>query len=156
MRAYQWLLLSLTCYIASIRADSPPVSVNVDATSSGDTFIHKWKRSFGSGHAQLTLRDDWRSHLKQAVNDLGMMTLGFRYHGMILIFDLSLYTGMTGVRYHGMFDDDMGPVVMRDDTGRFIYNWTLIDSTWDELLSNEVRPIIIGLENSHPLNCTHP
>ena len=40
----------------------------------------------GSGHAALTVREDWQTHLKQAVRDLGL----------------------AGVRYHGIFDDDMG------------------------------------------------
>ena len=31
-----------------------PVDVSVDATSAGTPFKHKWKRSFGSGHAALT------------------------------------------------------------------------------------------------------
>ena len=50
---------------------SLPVSVAVDM-SSLSPFEHTWKRSWGSGHAALTLRDDWRQHLKRAVDDLGL------------------------------------------------------------------------------------
>ena len=63
---------------------------------------------FVTGHAALTLRDDWRRHLKQAVHDMGL----------------------EGVRYHGLFDDDQGPVV----SGPGVYNFTLLDSTWDFLV----------------------
>ena len=38
--------------------------------------------------------------------------------------------GLGGVRYHGIFDDDMGPVVT-GPPGRRVYNWTLIDQSWD-------------------------
>ena len=55
------------------------------------------------------------AHLKQAVTDLGLR----------------------GVRYHGLFDDDMAVV-----TAPNTYNWTAIDSTWDYLLSLGVRPIV--------------
>ena len=109
-----------------------PVTVVVDATGAtaagtsatgGTPFEHRWKRSFGSGHAALTLRDDWRSHLQQAATELGLQ----------------------GVRYHGLYDDDMGPVVTRSGNvpgGALQFNWTLVDSTWDFLLSRGVRPIV--------------
>ena len=61
----------------------------------------------------MTLRDDWRRHLKQAVHDMGL----------------------EGVRYHGLFDDDQGPVV----SGPGVYNFTLLDSTWDFLVRACVR-----------------
>ncbi len=93
------------------------VLVGVDATGAGAPFAHKWKRSFGSGHSALTLREDWRSQLSQATQELGLH----------------------GVRYHGLFDDDMGPVVELSPSGEYVYNWTLIDSTWDFLKSRGVR-----------------
>ena len=99
------------------------VEVVVDAAdaNAATPFVHRWKRSFGSGHAALTLRDDWRAHMRQAADELGMQ----------------------GVRYHGLFDDDMGPVVTRGaDGGQLVYNWTLVDSTWDALLAQGVRPIV--------------
>ena len=57
------------------------------------------KRSFGSGHATLTLRPDWQKHLVQAVNDLGL----------------------GGVRHHGLLDDDMRVV-----TAPGVYNFSLV------------------------------
>jgi hypothetical protein len=77
----------------------------VDTTAKATQFPPYWKRSFGSGHAAITLRDDWQSHLKQAVDELGLQ----------------------GVRYHGLFDDDMGPVV----TAHRTYNFSKIKASWD-------------------------
>ena len=45
---------------------------------------------------------------------------------------------MGGVRFHGMFGDDMGPVV----TAPGVYNFTQIDSTWDFLHGNQIKPVV--------------
>jgi hypothetical protein len=91
-------------------APPPPsggVTVTVDASGSGaKPFSHVWKRSFGSGHAALGLRDDWQWALKRAANELGLQ----------------------GVRQHGLLDDDMGVVV-----GHRTYNWTNVDKLWDAI-----------------------
>jgi len=42
----------------------------VDLTAPTTPFAHYWKKSFGSGHASLTLRTDWQAHLKLAVEQL--------------------------------------------------------------------------------------
>lgn len=108
--------------------DPVPVSVVVDATSAGVPFAHKWKRSFGSGHASLTLRPDWRSHLVKASTQLGL----------------------SGVRYHGIFDDDMAVVPAPG-----VYNFTLVDDTGDFLLKNGVRPIVeLSFMPAFVANCT--
>ena len=95
------------------------VDVVVNTTAKGEPFEHKWKKSFGSGHSSLTLRDDWRAHLALAAEQLGL----------------------GGVRYHGIFDDDMA-VVTRGADGQIAYNFTLVDSTWDFLLAHGVKPIV--------------
>ena len=92
----------------------PTVNVTV-STTGGAPFEHRWKRSFGSGHASLTLRADWRSHLTAAATELGL----------------------AGVRYHGLFDDDMHVV-----TAPGKYDFSAVDSTWDFLIASGVRPIV--------------
>jgi xylan 1,4-beta-xylosidase len=97
------------------------VEVDLRTPSSFKPFAHYWKRSFGSGHAALSLRPDWQSHLKQAVDDLGV----------------------GGVRFHGIFDDDMGPVVPNTAAMQSQnYNFTLIDKTWDYQVSLGVVPLV--------------
>ena len=92
-----------------------PVTVVVDTAANPTPFEHFWKKTFGSGHARLTLREDWQLHLKQARDELGL----------------------GGVRYHGIFDDDMGVVV-----GHRQYNWTLIDASWDFQVSLGLTPVV--------------
>ena len=92
--------------------------MTVDAASPGaaSPFVHKWKRSFGSGHASLTLREDWRRQAALAARELGMQ----------------------GVRFHGMFGDDMGPVV----PAAGVYNFSQLDSTWDFLRAAGIKPVV--------------
>ena len=104
MRAFAAMAtpLSFVLQLAAASAAAPiPVDIAVDTTAAPTPFPHFWKTTFGSGHARLTLRADWQLHLKQARDELGL----------------------GGVRYHGIFDDDMGVV-----TGHRQYNWTLIDA----------------------------
>ena len=55
--------LPLLCLLGNTLA-AVDLQVVVDiSTAQGAPFAHKWKRSFGSGHSALTLRDDWRSQL---------------------------------------------------------------------------------------------
>lgn len=71
----------------------PPMTtatVTVDLQGTLTPFPHTWKRIFGAGHAALGLRADFQSQLRRAVRELGL----------------------GGVRQHGLFDDDMGPVVV--------------------------------------------
>lgn len=49
-----------------------PVAVDVDGSAASKAFPPFWKRSFGSGHAALTLRPDWQAHLARAVRELGL------------------------------------------------------------------------------------
>ena len=114
---------TMVCMFATACASAvtppPPVrsSVTVDARPGAAVtpFPHFWKRSFGSGHAKLTQRADWQAHLKRAVADLGL----------------------AGVRYHGLFDDDMGVV-----TAPGVYNFTRVIAAWDYQRSLGVTPIV--------------
>ena len=52
-----------------------------------------------------------------------------------------------GVRFHGLFDDDMGPVLTADSAGAgvYTYNWTLVDKLWDGVLAAGVDAPIVEL-----------
>ena len=67
--------------VATVQMLSPVVNVTVTGIG-GTPFEHRWKRSFGSGHASLTLRDDWRAHLMAAASELGLA--GVRHHGLFV------------------------------------------------------------------------
>ena len=101
-----------------------------------------WFRCVGSGHAALTLRGDWRAHMAQAARELGFRS----------------------VRFHGLLDDDMGPVVVRaagaaassspsaaagaapaprDAPAHYSYNFSGIDASLDWLVREaRVAPYI--------------
>ena len=58
---------------------------NVSTTAPPQTFSHFFEASVGSGHMSLTLREDWRNHIRMAARDLGVKH----------------------IRGHGLLDDDM-------------------------------------------------
>jgi xylan 1,4-beta-xylosidase len=90
--------------------------LTIDATATPEqTGLAKfWQASVGSGHARLGLRADWQQQLKAVHDD----------------------TGIHGVRFHGSFDDDMGPVVTLGKDGEgLVYNFTLIDRLYDGILA---------------------
>jgi xylan 1,4-beta-xylosidase len=119
------LLLATAAGLALVATGKDPpnvaVEVEVDLSAAAATpFPHYWSTTFGSGHARLSLRDDWQAHLRQAVSDLGL----------------------GGVRYHGIFDDDMGPVVT-GTPGNFVYNFTLIERSWDfQINVLKLKPVV--------------
>ena len=97
------------------------VTLDVRHNATRTPLYRFWENSVGSGHAKLGLRNDWRHHLQLAHDKLGVKA----------------------VRFHGLFDDDMGPVVRCDggskDTASAAdgandictYNFTSIDSVFD-------------------------
>ena len=92
------------------------------------SFSHYWKRSFGSGHATLTLRKDWRGQLKQAINDLGLQ----------------------GIRHHGILDDDMRVVIAPRK-----YNFSLVEESWSFQVLNNITPIVeLSFMPAILANCT--
>ena len=96
---------------------SEQVTINTQAP--GTPFPHFWEQMFGSGRAVLSLRDDWRKDLATV-----HAATGFKY-----------------VRFHGIFDDEMG-VYGEDESGNPVYNWSYVDQAYDNLLAEGVRPYV--------------
>ena len=93
--------------------------IRIDADAPAGPFPHFWEQMFGSGRANLTLRESWRTDLRaaKAVTD-------FRY-----------------VRFHDILDDQNG-VYSEGADGTPIYNWSYVDQIYDGLLANNVRPFV--------------
>src|SRR5581483_8322436 len=91
----------------------------IDTGAAARPFPHFWEQMFGSGRATLALRDDYRRDLRQV-----QQITGFRY-----------------VRFHGIFDDDVG-VYQLDREGKPVYNFSYVDQIYDGLLENGVRPFV--------------
>jgi xylan 1,4-beta-xylosidase len=74
---------------------------------------------FGSGRAVLTLRESYRSDLREV-----KQITGFKY-----------------VRFHAIFHDEVG-VYDEDAEGHPLYNFSYVDQIYDGLLANGVRPFV--------------
>lgn len=108
---------------ASVHAAGVPgpqvVRVTVNARSRGTPFPHFWEKMFGSGHAILALRADYR-------RDLSMVKRA---------------TGFTYVRFHGIFDHGVG-VFHLSKHGKPVYNFSYVDQIYDGLLARGVKPYV--------------
>lgn len=92
--------------------------VKVDASIEGEKFDHFWSKVVGAGRANEGLRAGWLEQL-QVVEE----NCGFEY-----------------VRFHGLFHDDMFPVIIQN--GKTVYNWQYIDDLFDRMLDLNVKPFV--------------
>jgi xylan 1,4-beta-xylosidase len=104
---------------AAHEAISPQESITVDAQATATPLPHFWEQMFGSGHANLALREDYRNDLVMVKN----------------------VTEMKYVRFHGILDDENG-VYTGDEHGQPQYNFTYVDMIYDGLLARGVRPVV--------------
>ena len=89
---------------------NPSVTFRFDTSGQPVAFRNLFQEGVGSGHAKLALRTgDWQPQLLEARQLLGMRT----------------------VRFHGVFDDDMGPVVHTTSAGTDTYNFSMIAAAFD-------------------------
>lgn len=111
----QFVLLILLS-AAAVQAQE---TITIDARAAGTPFPHFWEEMFGSGRANLALRESYRSDLRavKGVTD-------FRY-----------------VRFHAIFHDENG-VYNEDEHGNPVYNFAYVDEIYDGLLRNGVRPVV--------------
>ncbi|HZB87604.1 MAG TPA: glycosyl hydrolase family 39 [Terracidiphilus sp.] len=114
-----WIILAALLALPCAGQTTPAQQVVIDAHANGSAFPHFWEQTFGSGHAVLALRDDYRKDLKEVHDQVGM-----RY-----------------VRFHGIFDEENG-VYSEDAQGNPVYNWSYVDQIYDGVLANGVRPFV--------------
>ena len=93
--------------------------VAIDAGAPTTSFPHFWEEMFGSGRANLSLRESYREDLR-AVRGI----TDFKY-----------------VRAHGILMDENG-VYTEDEHGNAIYNFSYVDQIYDGLLKNQVKPMV--------------
>jgi len=99
------------------QAQSVAEKVVIDARAPGRAFPHFWEQTFGSGRAILSLRESYRSDLRE----------------------VKKVTEFRSVRFHNILHDEVG-VYDEDEQGRPIYNFSYVDQIYDGLLANGVRP----------------
>ncbi len=123
-RRSRFLSLSLILFSITYQSfsQSQPATnevVTIDANATSTPFPHFWEQMFGSGRAILTLREAYREDLR-AVKKVA----DFRY-----------------VRFHAILHDEVG-VYNEDEHGNPVYNFAYVDSIYDGLLKNGVRPFV--------------
>lgn len=89
-----------------------------DLAQQGTALPHVWSRCVGSGHALLALRADWRRQLRRAREEIGVES----------------------VRFHGIFDDDVGTMVIDQDQA--VYSFYNAEQIYDGILEADVRPFV--------------
>ena len=94
-------------------------AIEINAAAPSTPFPHFWEEMFGSGRAELTLRQSYRDDLR-AVKSI---------------------TDLKYVRFHGILHDEIG-VYDEDSKGNPVYNYSYIDQVYDGLLASGVRPFI--------------
>ncbi len=110
----------LIALVSSVCAQTPPqTTVVINAGAPSHPFPHFWEGMFGSGRAILTLRDSYRTDIKDV-----QRSIDFRY-----------------VRFHNIFHDEVG-VYDEDAQGNPIYNFSYVDQIYDGLLAAGVRPFV--------------
>jgi len=111
----------LLAFALSLSALSAPAQehIAIDAHAPATPFPHFWEQMFGSGRANLALRENYRDDLR-AVHEI----TNFRY-----------------VRGHGILDDENG-VYTEDEHGNPVYNFAYVDQIYDGMLKNHVRPVV--------------
>jgi xylan 1,4-beta-xylosidase len=120
-----YLRLVLACFAVILmlatlgNAQSAAESIAVDATAPAQPFPHFWEHIFGSGRARLSMRESYRSDLRE----------------------VKAVTGLEYVRFHGIFLDELG-VYDEDSQGNAVYNFSYVDQIYDGLLENGVRPFV--------------
>lgn len=117
--------LALTAALAmalgapALSAQSPSETVSIDAKAPATPLPHFWEKMFGSGRAELTMRDSYRTDLREV-----KQITGFQY-----------------VRFHAILHDELG-VYDEDANGNPIYNFSYIDQIYDGLLASGVKPFV--------------
>src|SRR5579884_2173230 len=93
-------------------------TIEIDSSAQTTPFPHFWEQMFGSGRANLSLREDWRNDLRTVKK-----ITGFQY-----------------VRFHAILDDENG--VYQEQHGQPVYNFSYVDQIYDGLIANGVRPFV--------------
>ncbi|WP_205860179.1 hypothetical protein [Polaribacter sp. 20A6] len=92
--------------------------MKIDVQKDGEVFDHYWSKMVGAGRANEGLRAGWLEQLEQVQENIG-----YEY-----------------VRFHGIFHDDMFPVII--EKGKTVYNWQYIDDLFDRMLALKIKPFV--------------
>jgi len=109
----------MAAMLAAMSVPALAQTVVIDAAGPSHPFPHFWEQVFGSGRANLALRESYRRDLRA----------------------MRSATGIQYVRFHGIFHDENG-VYDENAQGQPVYNFFYVDQIYDGLLENGVRPFV--------------
>ncbi|CAN7587419.1 glycosyl hydrolase [Phenylobacterium sp. LjRoot219] len=111
--------LAALASVAPAMAQIATVPVSVDLRREVGPLEHIWERCAGSDRAAVTLREDWRKDARRGRQELGVQR----------------------VRFHGIFDDEMGVGTKSFRMGPG-YNFQNVDAVYDGLLEIGFKPFV--------------
>lgn len=106
------------------------INIRVEAASEKGKLPHKWEYAIGSEHLSYLLTTDASPEVRNAGAAL-------RFANKLAHDEL----GMTYVRAHGIFLDDMN-VYREDAAGNPSYDWTAVDQIYDMVHADGLKPIV--------------
>lgn len=109
----------LLIFAAAMAVAAPAQNIVIDAAGATHPFPHFWEQVFGSGRANLSLRESYRRDLRAMRSS----------------------TSLEYVRFHAIFHDENG-LYGEDAQGKPVYNFAYVDQIYDGLLLNGVRPFV--------------
>src|SRR5450755_4497606 len=121
-RPHVWQIVAVAALLMPCALQSrsqQPEHIVIDAKAQTTPFPHFWEQTFGSGRAILSLRDSYRSDLRE----------------------VKKVTEFSYVRFHNILHDEVG-VYDEDEQGHPVYNFSYVDQIYDGLLKNGVRPFV--------------
>lgn len=98
----------------------PTASVTVDLNQTVGPLDHVWSACVGSDRAAITLREQWRKDLRRFQSE----------------------TGLQRVRFHGIFNDELGVFAPSIQSPTKVPNWQNVDRVYDGLLECGVKPLV--------------
>ena len=100
--------------------NSEILTIEVDLKTTDGALEHIWSRCGGSDRAAITLREQWRNDLTRAHTEMGLER----------------------VRFHGIFNDELGVYAPSILSAKKAPNWQNVDQVYDGLLARGVRPFV--------------
>jgi len=103
-------------------AGVPAYRISVDAKQSGPAWNRFYEKMVAADHANTVLETAWGRNIQGALRR-GHELAGFQY-----------------VRFHGMFDGDIG--VYTEVNDKPVYDWARLDKVYDAIIAAGMRPFV--------------
>ena len=102
--------------LPTLDGEPGPLPLVIHSNTIKGDFHHVWEACVGSDRAAVAFRQQWLSDLERAKKELGMRS----------------------VRFHGLFDDEMGVWPVGSKTPNFLY----VDIVIDSLIERGLKPFV--------------